>query len=344
MPGSGKYSQLSRYNPNTPLPPSVVSLQKAYDGGATIALLSGKPIDVRDAGEKISWNVDAGSQKVYTDYNIEARGGATSHLINQPITSTLTITQNQLDRVNINYTNDSYIYTLPNDTLNAFPDGSQFELLQIGATGQITLNWPVQVSVNGVTNGSINLVAPYQRCVIRKISQNVYTSFNVGTPINPARGRFTPVITSSSGCTSATGQNGLYVGDSINPGSIVDVTMRLLIETNGSGENCGLVINTPIPANFLDFFDAEINCNPLIREDLSEETTGNIGMGWGVTLRANNDNDIYFVFECANVNTGYVVNLSYKFLIGSAALLQQQKSTLQRFIVAPQLLKKQRGK
>lgn len=321
--GSGKYSQLSRVDPNAPLPPGLVSLQIAYDGGADIALLNGKPVAIIDSINNISLNIDSGSQKIYSDYNAELRGGATTHLINQPITSSLTITQNQLDRVNINSTDNAYIYTLPDDTLNAFPDGSQFELLQIGSNGQITLNWPTAVAINGVFNSSIVLNAPYQRCAIRKIAKNVYTSPVGVAPIKPTDGIFTPVITASTGLLDASGENGLYSANSTTPGSVVEVTMRLLVKTDSSGSNCTLTINTPIPVNFTDFFQVEICGNPLIVEDTPDEDTGNIGSGWGKSLRAVGGNSIYFVFEAANTSTIYYVNLSYKCQIQAALLAKK---------------------
>src|SRR5690606_7600612 len=140
-----------------------------------------------------------------TQYTIESiYRGMTSHLINHPVIDSRVITQQELDRVNINFSNSNWVYTIPNDASNSFPDGTQFEVLQVGATGSLTVDWPPQVSVNGSPGASqIILSKPYQRAIFRRVEQNQWTLFTVGIPITPIDGRYTPSITLIQGLTSA---------------------------------------------------------------------------------------------------------------------------------------------
>lgn len=320
MPGSGKYSQLSRADTGAPLPPVSVSFQDAYNGGATInPVLVGKPVDWREAGGRIALNVDVGSQKIYTDYNIEARGGATTHLINQQITSSLTITQEQLDRVNVNYTSNLYIYTLPDDTADTFPNGSQFELLQLAAGGQITLNWPGAVKVNGVINGSVDLTDSLQSVIVRKLQKNVYVLFTKQVPSQPVEGVFTPVIVDYTNLTAASALSGSYVGQP--GGKLITVHQRFYVLSDGSSENAALLFQTPLTANFTDAAQAWVMGQPAIVPNIVDVSTGNIGAGAHRLLNTTASEIVYFEFETATINTNYYIDMTYQYQIQDALKL-----------------------
>lgn len=320
-PGTGKYSQLSRTNPNTPLPPGLVTLQIAYNGGSAILLADGKPINISDSASLTAINIDPGSRKVRTQYTIEAIDrGMTSHLINQPVIDSRVITQQELDRVNINFSNNNWVYTIPNDASDSFPDGTQFEVLQVGATGSLTVDWPPQVSVNGSPGASqIILSQPYQRAIFRKIAQNEWTLFTVGIPISTVDGRYTPSITLIQGLTSAsvvldTDDSPLadYSANSALPGAFITTRITFQITTNSSSVQRRFRFTPPIASNFTTLGQARICGLPSIVKNPGTEN--NTACGWNGNLTSDTaTGDIYFAFETSELSATYYIDLMFRY-------------------------------
>lgn len=288
-----------------------VTFQVAYTGGADFTIIDGKPFNATDQHGTISLNVDSGSKKIYSDYNAEIRGGVTSHLINQTITADHAVSQNILDRVNINFNNADYLYTLPLD--DTFPDGSQFELMQFASPGSISLYTPPGVYVNGITDFTLTLNTPFQRAGFRRIQQNQWSAFII-EQTSKAENVFTPSLTSISGITTITAINGMFNGNSIAKGSIITAAIEFLIEPNGSGQNCVFKTTPPIPSNFGTALDA-ISCGEAsIRPDTPDGTTGNIGSGALKTLFAAGPNVVQIEIEFAQ-SIPYKINLAYKWVV-----------------------------
>lgn len=294
-------------------PPGSVSLQNAYSGGQTIALLDGKPIDITAAG-LIAWNVDSGSQKLYSDYNAEIRGGITSHLLNQAITTSLTVIQNQMDRVNINSTANAYVYTMPvGDT---FPSGSQFELLQVGVGGSITLVFPTGVFLNGAQNTSFVLNLPYQGAIIRRLASSQYiVAFTQGAA-SPPGGIFTPIVGGSTNLSSVTPLYGRYSGNKSTVGGIITVVSKLLVMATDASSICKLTLTTPLPSVFSAQQAAQICGLPSFVVNTGTESIGNTGAGWNKDLFANpSGSTIDFWFEVAQSAVQYILDVSYSYEI-----------------------------
>lgn len=160
---------------------SSVTLQTAYNNNPHIVLTNGFPINITDSSLLVAMNLDPGSQKLYTDYTIEATtAGYTSHLINQSIISSLTITQQQLDRTNINNSTNNYVWTFP--TSDSFDLGSTVTIVQQVAGGSIQLVFPTGVFLNGVQNTSIIVNVAYQNVTVRKIGAQQYMTVFLSTP------------------------------------------------------------------------------------------------------------------------------------------------------------------
>lgn len=306
-----------------PPPPGFVSLQIAYDGGSDILLADGDPINIHDSASQVALNLDPGSKKARTQYTIEAIDrGMTSHLINQTVINSKIITQQELDRVNINFTNSNWVYTIPNDVSNSFPDGTQFEVMQVGATGSLSVDWPPQVSVNGVAgNGQLILNTPYQRAIFRRIAQNEWTLFTVGLPAPPTvDGRYTPVITLIQGLSSADvvldtdGVTPLadYSGNSEKPGVFITTRITFNVTTDASGLQCQFKFTPPIPSNFTTVGQAQI-CG-LASIVKTPGTVNNTGSGWSNNLLSDpSTGTIFFAFEASELSTTYTVNVTFRY-------------------------------
>lgn len=298
------------------------SLQGAYDGGADILLADGRSINTHDSAGLVALNIDPGSRKNRTQYTIEAiDGGMTSHLINQPVIDSRVITQQELDRVNINYSNNNWVYTIPNDVSNSFPNGTQFEVLQVGATGSLTVDWPPQVSVNGVPGaGQLILSRPYQRGIFREIGQNQWTLFTVGIPITPIDGRYSPVITLIQGLfsvsvvidTDGTTELADYSANSAQPSVFITCRITFNVQTDGSLVQRQFRFSPPISSNFTTVGQARICGLPSIVKNPGTE--GNTACGWNGNLTSDpTTKDILFSFETSELLTTYYIDLSFRY-------------------------------
>jgi len=107
-------------------------------------------------------------------------------------------------------------------------------------------------------------------------------------------------------------------------GSVVYSSVKLEIKSDGSGDQCQLVIANPVTSNFTKLGQAKILGSPSIVK--TPGGVGNNGSGWNGNLTADiPTGGILFSFEVSELNTTYFIDVSWSSRIQSPSLIKGKK-------------------